>query len=68
MNWYDYIRGFDDGREDYQTSRNNNNLLFTWLRLAFYTALMIIKLCFFIVTGFGALLWAIIKAIAGRLR
>jgi len=68
MNWYDYIRGYDEGREDYHSSRNNNNLLFTFLQLGFYMMIQLIKLCFFIVTGLAALLWAIIKAIAGRSR
>jgi len=68
MNWYDYIRGYDDGREDYHTSRNNNNLLLTFLQLGLYMMILIIKLCFFIVTGLAALLLAIIKAIAGRRR
>jgi len=68
MNWYDYVRGYDDGREDYHTSRNNNNLLFTLLQLAFYMAIMTIKLCFFIVSGLAALFWAILKSIAGRRR
>ena len=68
MNWFDYTRGYDDGREDYHTSKNNNNLLVTLLQLAFYTATMVIKLCFFILTGSAAFLWAIIKAMAGRRR
>ena len=68
MNWFDYTRGYDDGREDYHTSRNNSNPLFTLLRLAFWALMLILKLCFFILTGSAAFLWAIIKAIAGRRR
>lgn len=68
MNWYDYARGYDDGIDDYRTSRNNNNLLVPMLRFAFALVILLMQLSWCILKGLAGLLWAIIKLVTSRIQ
>jgi hypothetical protein len=56
----------DDGIDDYMTNRNNNDLLFTLLQFQFALVILLLQLSWCIIKGTIALLWVIIKLIAGR--
>ena len=66
MNWFDYTRGYDDGREDCRLSKDNNGLLLSLIQFAFSIMILLLQLTWCILKGLAGLLWTIVKLIAGR--
>lgn len=66
MNWYEYIRGYDDGWEDYRSSKDNNGLLSSLILFIFCIVILFLQTTWFLLKGVAGLIWAIVKLIARR--
>lgn len=66
MNWFDYLRGYEEGHYEGRVYRWGSGLLGTLLQLLFIFIFIAIAFAWFIFKAILMLVWKIVKIVTGK--